>query len=286
MPNAKTIQIFCPTGEPRGVRIAAITTSIVQAVVVPRAKLDEAIRRPELGRVGVYFLFGRKEESDRWQVYIGEADDCGERLKTHAKDDKKEFWQLAIAMVSSTQSLTKAHGRLLEHWAARKAREAGRYDVLNGNSPSKPPVPEPMEAESVDVLEVIDTLLGTLGHPVFEALGTNEKTEQPIFFCKASGSDAKGIYSEDGFVILAGSRARGDVVASIRESITRQRETLIADGVLVKDGSGYRFVRDHAFTSPSAAAGMVTGSTVNGWITWLDKNGNTLDEVYREDTES
>jgi hypothetical protein len=34
----KTIQIYCPQGEPRGVRIAEITTRIVQAVVVPRAK--------------------------------------------------------------------------------------------------------------------------------------------------------------------------------------------------------------------------------------------------------
>lgn len=45
----KTIQIYCPNGEPRGVRIAEITTRIVQAVVVPRAKLDEGDGRA--GRV-------------------------------------------------------------------------------------------------------------------------------------------------------------------------------------------------------------------------------------------
>jgi len=47
----KTIQIYCPSGEPRGVRIAEITTRIVQAVVVPRAKLEEALNRPELAGV-------------------------------------------------------------------------------------------------------------------------------------------------------------------------------------------------------------------------------------------
>ena len=31
-PVGKTIQIYCPSGEPRGVRIAEITTRIVQAV--------------------------------------------------------------------------------------------------------------------------------------------------------------------------------------------------------------------------------------------------------------
>mgnify|MGYP001224115633 CR=1 FL=1 len=34
-PLGKTIQIYCPNGEPRGVRIAEITTRIVQAVVGP-----------------------------------------------------------------------------------------------------------------------------------------------------------------------------------------------------------------------------------------------------------
>lgn len=281
MATAKTIQILCPTGEPRGVRIAAITTSIVQAVVVPRAKLDEALKRVELGRVGIYFLLGRHEESDRWQVYIGEADDCSTRLSTHAKDAAKEFWQIAIAMVSSTQSLTKAHGRLLEHWAVQKARAANRYEVVNGNDPSKPPIPEAMEAECVDVLEVIDVLLGTLGHPVFEPLSAPTPEAQHVFYCKVAGCDASGIYSTDGFVVLKGSKVRGEVVPSIKESLTRQRDVLIEEGVLIRDGDGFRFDRDHAFTSPSAAAGMVSGSTVNGWIYWIDKDGKTLDQVYR-----
>ena len=33
--TAKTIQIYLPTGEPRGIRIAEITTRIVQAGVDP-----------------------------------------------------------------------------------------------------------------------------------------------------------------------------------------------------------------------------------------------------------
>ncbi len=35
----QTIQCFLPQGEPRGIRIAEITTRIVQAVYVPRNKL-------------------------------------------------------------------------------------------------------------------------------------------------------------------------------------------------------------------------------------------------------
>lgn len=41
-PNAKTLQIFLPTGEPRGIRIAELTTRIVQAVLIPRSDLATA----------------------------------------------------------------------------------------------------------------------------------------------------------------------------------------------------------------------------------------------------
>jgi len=47
-PQAKTIQIFLPTGEPRAMRVADLTTRIVQAVLIPRANLREAKSRAEL----------------------------------------------------------------------------------------------------------------------------------------------------------------------------------------------------------------------------------------------
>lgn len=63
--DAKTIQIFLPDGDPRGVRIAEITTRIVQAVQVPRTRLEAASARPELKHVGAYLLFGESDERAR-----------------------------------------------------------------------------------------------------------------------------------------------------------------------------------------------------------------------------
>ena len=59
----QTIQFFLPQGEPRGIRIADITTRIVQAVLVPRTKLAEAAKREEIKSVGVYVLFGKRVEA-------------------------------------------------------------------------------------------------------------------------------------------------------------------------------------------------------------------------------
>lgn len=150
-PLGKTIQIYCPTGEPRGVRIAEITTRIIQAVVVPRAKLEEALGRAELAGVGLYFLFGESESGGLPLAYIGEAEDCCVRFKQHNKN--KDFWNIAVAIVSRTGSFTKAHGKLLEWLAIDKASKAGRYQLDNGNAGGEPNVPEWMQA---DVAEVFD----------------------------------------------------------------------------------------------------------------------------------
>jgi len=63
-PTGKTIQIFLPDGNPRGVKIAEFTSCTVQALLVPRAKLDFACSRTELTNVGVTFLIGESVAGD------------------------------------------------------------------------------------------------------------------------------------------------------------------------------------------------------------------------------
>jgi hypothetical protein len=280
----KTIQIYCPQGEPRGIRIAEITTRIVQAVAIPRAKLQDAIRRPEVSSVGVYFLFGDADGDAMHRVYIGEADDCAARLKQHHK--REDFWNLAVCIISRTGSFTKAHGRLLDYMAIDRATKAGRYKLVNGNSGSFPTVPEWMQADVDEVFETADVLLSTLGYPVFDPpSGTTRLDPASVFLCTRGGSNAKGVYNEEGFVVLADSLARREITASAHEGLERRRQELIADGALEPTKLGLRFTRDTAFPSPSAAAAIVTGGSANGWVEWKRADGKTLDEVVRRDGE-
>jgi len=41
------------------------------------------------------------------------------------------------------------------------------------------------------------------------------------------------------------------------------------------------FAEDHAFNSPSGAAVIVQGMSVNGWTAWVDSDGKTLDKLER-----
>ena len=52
----KTIQIFLPCGDPRGIRIAEITARIVQMIEIPRSLLQDFLKMPESSQVAVIFL--------------------------------------------------------------------------------------------------------------------------------------------------------------------------------------------------------------------------------------
>lgn len=47
IPSPRTIQILLSGGDPTGIRVAEITTRIVQMIEVPRRRLQEFLRMPE-----------------------------------------------------------------------------------------------------------------------------------------------------------------------------------------------------------------------------------------------
>src|SRR5690349_10895351 len=103
----QTIQIFLPDGNPTSIKIAEITNRMIHAVLIPRSKLADIGVRAEVRRYGIYFLFGENEEKAKPITYIGETDDCFDRLKTHNRG--KEFWNYAIVISSKSNSFTKSH---------------------------------------------------------------------------------------------------------------------------------------------------------------------------------
>lgn len=275
----KTIQIFLPGGDPQGIRVAEITTRIVRLIEVPRAVLSDFLRMPEAEQVGVYFLFGEDEADATPKAYIGQTGLLKQRLSQHQQG--KGFWNRALVAVSLTNNLTNTHASYLEWLSIQQAQEAGRYVLDNGNAGGRPHTPAPLEADCMEIHATVRVLLATLGHPLFEPLARAEVVQQPdeVFFCRASGADARGLYTEEGFVVLAGSSGRVETVPSFQtHGYHRIREQLREQGVLVVEDSRIRFARDHLFQSPSGAAACVAGRTANGWVEWKDASGRTLGE--------
>jgi len=283
MLRPQTIQIFLPTGDPRGMRIAEITTRIIRVIEVPRSQLGEFIKTPEALQVGVYFLMGELSEAGLPRVYIGQSGCVGARLVQH--NQNKDFWNRVLVVISLTNSMTQTHALFLEWFAIQQATQAGRYSLQNGNTGARPHTPAPLEADCHEIHETAATLLATLGQPIFEPLTSapTARGEKELFYCKGSGADGVGEYTTEGFVVLKGSRGRLENVASIQgTSNERFRDQLVTEGIMAAKDSMLAFTRDHLFASPSMAAMALMGRSANGWVEWKSPQGKTLNEVKRQ----
>ena len=287
MSRPQTIQIYLPAGDPRGMRVAEITTRIVRVIEVPRSQLADFLKLPEAQQVGVYFLLGELSEAGVPRVYIGQSGCVGTRLVQH--NQNKDFWNRALVVISLTNSLTQTHALFLEWFAIQHATRAGRYNLENDNTGSQPYTPSPLQADCHEIFETAATLVATLGQPIFEPLTgaperVNGKPPAPeLFYCRGPQANGVGEYTSEGFVVHKGSTARIGNVASIQgTSQERFRQQLVTDGVLAQRGDSYVFTRDQLFASPSMAAAAVMWRSANGWIEWKGANGKTLDEVKRQ----
>ena len=199
----RTILIFLPTGDPPGIRIAEQTTSIIRVIEVPRSDIAEFVKMPEAKQVGLYFLVSGDSKNE---LYIGQSCDVGARTQHH-KDEKKD-WERALVLVSLTNNLTQIHELYLESLSIEKARQCQRYELLNGNGGQKPHTPIPLKADCDEIHEIGSLLLATLGYPLFEPLTDQSPTQtEQVFVCNRASVKAMGIYTNEGIVVLKGSKA-------------------------------------------------------------------------------
>src|SRR5690554_2015495 len=273
----KTIQIFLPAGDPQGIRVAEITTRIVQVIEVPRSLIADFLEMPESQQVAVYFLVGESDDGSDRRVYVGQTGSLKSRLISHHKE--KDFWERALVVVSRTNSLTQTHGLFLEWHSIQMIRKAGRFVDENGNGGSKPHTPPPLEADCLEIHDTFQSLLTTLGFPLFDPVAkpVQGNSEGEVFICTASTANGRGMYTQEGFVVLKGSVGRRENVPSIIGTAgERLRERLIETGVMREENDRVIFERDHLFRSPSMAALSLIGRTCNGWTDWKLPDGRTL----------
>jgi len=106
------------------------------------------------------------------------------------------------------------------------------------------------------------------------------ETQAEEYELKGPDANARGVFTDNGFLVKAGSVARQEIAPS-GKSVTLVHQRLITQGVLEENGGKLRFAKDHLFNTPSGAAAAVLGRTANGWISWKRADGQTLSEIKR-----
>ena len=278
--RGKTISIFIPDSNPRGIKICDIHNSIVRAIFVPRNKLKEFVKdekRKKLDKPGIYFLFG-KDDDGKLRTYVGEAESLFTRIKQQDKDNSKDFWSSVIFFVSEKNNINKAHIKFLESYCYSQIKKINKTELENTSKPTKPKLTEQDEDFAMSFFDDMKILLSTLGFLIFEE---SKKETSNVFYCKGKDADAKGEYSEDGMVVFEGSRATLSAAPSFTEGNKRLRSSLVEKKVLRKENDCYKFAVDYTFNSPSTAARIILGRSSNGWDEWKDEGGKTLDISLR-----
>ena len=283
--QGRSIRLFLVDGIPSGLLTAEIVNWTGHSLTGPRSRLSDLLKRPECSRTGVYFLIGPDPDNPmRSQVYIGESDDVATRLKQHNRpEDKggKDFWERVCLVTSKDQNLTKSHVKHLESQLIWIAKKSGSCALLNGTAHDYGSLPESDLSDMAFFIEQIRIILPVLGfdflrdqQKIIEQIN-NQGDKQPttMFIMEIAKyniiANAREVDGE--FLVLAGSKARNIWLNSHHASYQALYNELKNNGVLTMDASGQlSFTRDHVFSSPSAAAAVISGRAANGRTAWRE----------------
>ena len=276
MATSKKLEIIYHNGQPDGIRSIRRHLSTMTTYVIPRPLLAEAKKITGINRPGIYYLINENDENKIAQIYIGQTRNGVVRLDDHNRS--KDFWNKAIMFLadSKTFSLDMISG--LEEYAIMKAHESNRYKVENSVKP-KYEIDEYDLPSIEEVYDEIQFIMATQGYKMDNA--KMSMNEADIFQTSRKGIIARGVYGGDKFQVLEGSEINLEKPVHL-EKYNRQRKELYEKGDIVKQGDKYILTVTLEFNTPSGASDFVLGGSTNGWSEWKNKDGKTLDEVYRK----
>jgi uncharacterized protein DUF4357 len=275
----RAITIFLVSGNPNGIKKLEISNRTVRAYVLPRIKIPNAKQFTDLRQPALYFLFD-KEGS---HAYIGESENFFERVKNH--DQNKAFWDVVVAFIDTSKSLDKGSVKYLESIAVETSIAAGRMDTDNKTIPPRNNLHEFKIPAVEEFFEDCMLLTSALGFPLFDKVKTDSVEEVDYWFCNGRKTRAKGIYSDEGFKVLAGSILDSSTVPSFASSFPKDykdRQDKISINARRISDEQYELTHDLTYGSVSRASGFCLGRPSNGWQDWKNASGNTLDEVIRK----
>ena len=287
MKRGRTISLFLLDGSVTGVIKYTMPNWTGVVYKVPRTALASCKKREHLQQSGVYFLFGKSDESNESVVYVGQAgmrkngNGLLERILYHSRDPEKGYWTEAVAITTTDNSLGPTEISYLENKFTKLAKKAGRYLVKNDKEPNPGNISEEKECEMEEFIEKAEVIMGILGHKVFVPLDeiTEDTPRENVvrLHLKERGADATGFLTSEGIIVCKGSRLKDKPTPSCQEWIKKLRNKNSA-----YINSDYVLTKDIAFDSPSSAAGFCVFGSANGRTAWTTESGKTLKELDAE----
>lgn len=282
-----TITNYLANGNPEGIIFAYMSNWTGQAIKIPRNLFADSKDLEELSRPGIYFLFGQDEDNpDDKLVYVGEANKLSERISQHLRDSDKSFAETIICFSSKDENLTVSHTKYLEQKNISQISKSGEYRLMNKKEGSLINLPKMVQDEMDTFFDNMKTILPTLGYSVLHinTKSTIKSKNNKDEFLKLEISEFKASarLTSNGLEVQKGSEMNPKETPSLSGSYSNQRKTLIEKEVVISKGDKLEFAESFEFPSPSTAAAIILGYSINGRTAWKNKFGKTLKEIEEE----
>lgn len=276
MNTSKKVEFIFHNGQPDGIRLIRKNLSTMTTYVVPRPLLSEAKSITGVNKPGIYYLISESDDGSIAKIYIGQTRNGISRLDDHNRS--KDFWNKAILFLADKNTFTLDMISGLEKYAIQKAMESKRYQVENSVVPKY----EIDEYDVVSIEEIYDEIqfiMGTQGYKMDDAKISLNQAD--VLHTTRNGIEAFGVYDGEKFEVLEGSQINMKKDANL-ERYNKQRAELIKDGSISQINGKYILNIILDFNTPSGASDFVLGGSTNGWTEWKNKDGKTLDQLYRK----
>lgn len=276
MAISKKLEIIYHNGQPDGIRSIRRHLSTMTTYVIPRTLLSESKKLLGINRPGIYYLISENDDNKIAQIYVGQTRNGVARLDDHNRS--KDFWNKAIMFLADNKTFSLDMISGLEAYAISKAHDSKRYKVENSVNP-KYEIDEYDLPLIEEVYEEIKFIMATQGYKMDNSKVT--LNEANTLHTTRNGILSFGVYDGEHFEVLEGSEI--DINRKCHSAtMEKQRQTAISNGDIVCIDGKYKLTVSVSFTSPSSAGQFVLGGSVNGWLEWKDKDGKTLDDIYRK----
>lgn len=293
--RGQSINLYLIDGEPIGRIKCSLPNWTGVAYKIPRNLIGKCSEKgggnktyENLHHSGVYFLFGKDDETEKDVVYIGQAGvrKNGQgllyRLQEHERSSEKNYWTEALCLTTSSGELGSTEISYLENRFCNLAKKASRYEVKNANEPNIGNVTEEKESELEEFIDYAKVVIGALGYKVLEPLAQKDSEDdkqdknEELFYIKKRGADATCKITNEGFVVLSGSVISENATESCSKTALTKRE----DKNFVDEERKLKW--DMLFYSPSGASVFVLGTSSNGNEDWKTKDGLSLGQVTKK----
>lgn len=248
----------------------------------------------------VYVLWEDGNTPRETRVYVGRSQNQKQRLKGHADNPEKSFWQQTAVYVAGDK-MGETESRYIEAQLVQMAEKAGLCKLTNKQQKSHTPALNEADKAVADshIRECLFFLplagcvfFNTKHGRVAPAKDAAKKTKHAktaayqqgeSLFLDTRGIKAEGRETDEGFLVCKGSQAAKDETRGLHnpnlKHLPALRKMLRDEKVLVDGGGTYHFSRDYTFRSPSTAATIVLGRPSNGRWDWKNKDGKSLKDL-------